>query len=353
MLRPADRLKTLKNPSLGFNPDMNDNSSRNNDPPGLSTLQGQIERVTFYNDETDFTIARLKVPGYRELVTVVGTLMAPTPGQVVRATGEWINHPKFGEQFKILRYTTLVPATVAGIEKYLGSGLIKGIGPVMAKRLVKKFEKDTLKIIEEDSDKLLEVEGIGAKRVKMISKAWADQKEIREVMLFLQSHGVSSTFAAKIFKQYAQRSIDVVKENPYRLAEDIFGIGFITADRIAENLGVEKDSPLRGEAGVIYALNQLADEGHVYYPHEALVDRSREMLQVDSEVALSGLRSLVDKKKAVIEYFHEGEDNPPGDNTAVYLAAFHACEKGIAYALKKLMSAPSKRRKIDPGKAVE
>ncbi len=193
---------------------MNDNSSRNSDPPGLSTLQGQIERVTFYNDETDFTIARLKVPGYRELVTVVGTLMAPSPGQVVRATGEWINHPKFGEQFKILRYTTLVPATVAGIEKYLGSGLIKGIGPVMAKRMVKKFEENTLKIIEEDSGKLMEVEGIGAKRVKMISKAWTDQKEIREVMLFLQSHGVSSTFAAKIFKQYGQRSIDVVKEKP-------------------------------------------------------------------------------------------------------------------------------------------
>jgi exodeoxyribonuclease V alpha subunit len=188
---------------------------------------------------------------------------------------------------------------------------------------------------------------------KRIAKAWADQKDIREVMLFLQSHGVSSTFAAKIFRQYGQRSIDIVKENPYRLAEDVFGIGFITADRIAENLGIEKDSPLRASAGVIYTLNQLADEGHVYYPHEALVDRSREMLQVDRDVALGGLHCLITEKKAVIEFFHEGEDNPPGNNTAVYLAAFHVCEKGIAYRLKKLLSAPLRRRMIDAGKAVE
>lgn len=321
--------------------------------PGLSTIQGQIERVTFYNDESDFAIAKLKVSGHHDLVTVVGTLMAPTRGQVVRATGEWINHPKFGEQFKIVRYTTLVPATVAGIEKYLGSGLIKGIGPVMAKRMVKEFKEDTLKVIEEDAEKLLDVEGIGSKRVEKIRKAWADQKEIREVMLFLQSHGVSSTFAAKIFKQYGQQSIDVVKENPYRLAEDIFGIGFITADRIAENLGIAKDSPVRAAAGVIYVLNQLADEGHVYYPHEALVDRSREMLQVDPEIALTGLRALVADKKVVLEYLREDEKAPSGDYTAVYLATFHACEKNIAYRLKSLLSAPLHRRKIDAQKAVE
>ena len=323
------------------------------DQPGLSTIQGQIERVTFHNDETDFTIAKLKVCGHRDLVTVAGTLMAPTPGQVVRATGGWINHPKFGEQFKIVRYTTLIPATVAGIEKYLGSGLIKGIGPVMAKRMVKKFGEDTLKVIEEDAEKLQDVEGIASKRVTMISKAWADQKEIREVMLFLQSHGVSSTYAAKIFKQYGQQSIDVVKENPYRLAEDIFGIGFITADRIAENLGIAKDSPVRAAAGVIYVLNQLADEGHVYYPHEALVEKSREMLQVDPEIALTGLQSLVAAKKVVLEYLRDDEKAPPGDYTAVYLATFHACEKNIAYRLKSLLSAPLRRRKIDAQKAAE
>jgi exodeoxyribonuclease V alpha subunit len=172
-------------------------------------------------------------------------MIAPSPGQVVRAVGEWTNHPKFGEQFKTVRYTTLVPATVSAIEKYLGSGLIKGIGPVMAKRMVKAFGKDTLDIIEKDIDKLIEVEGIGGKRVEMIRKAWAEQKEIREVMLFLQGNGVSSGYAAKIYKQYGNQSIDVLKENPYRLAMDIFGIGFVTADKIAVNLGFIGDYEVR------------------------------------------------------------------------------------------------------------
>ncbi len=163
-----------------------------------------------------------------------------------------------------MRYTTLVPATVAGIEKYLGSGLIKGIAPVMAKRMVKDFGEDTLKVIEEDAENLLDVEGIGPKRVKMISKAWADEKEIREVMLFLWSNGVSSTYAARIFKQHGQQFIDEVKENPYRLAKYIFGMRFITADRIAETLGIAKESPVRATAGAIYVLNPLADEGHLY-----------------------------------------------------------------------------------------
>ena len=247
--------------------------STNSNFSELSTIQGQIERITFYNEDTDFTVARLKVSGRRDLVTAIGTMMAPTPGQVVRVTGQWTNHPEFGEQFKILRYTTLVPATVAAIEKYLGSGLIKGIGPVMAKRLVGKFGKETLEVIEEDSDKLIEVEGIGRKRVEMIRNAWVEQKEIREVMVFLQGHGVSSGYAAKIFKQYGNQSIDVVKNNPYRLAMDIFGIGFVTADKIATNLGFTKDSELRAEAGIVYVLSQLCDEGHVYYPAESLIEK--------------------------------------------------------------------------------
>lgn len=171
--------------------------------------------------------------------------------------GEWSNHPKYGEQFKVIHYKSLVPASVAGIEKYLGSGLIKGIGPVMAKRIVKKFGKETLDVIEHEIDKLTDVDGIGNKRVEMVKKAWADQKEIRQVMLFLQSHGVSSAYAAKIFKTYGNEAIQVVKENPYRLATDIFGIGFLTADRIAEKLGFAKNSELRAQAGILYVLNQL------------------------------------------------------------------------------------------------
>jgi len=319
----------------------------------LSTVQGQIERVTFYNEETDFSIVRLKAPGYRDLITLVGTMMAPTPGQVVRAVGEWTNHPKFGEQFKVIRYTTLVPATTAAIEKYLGSGLIKGIGPVMARRLVRAFGKDTLDIIEKDIDRLIEVEGIGRKRVEMIQKAWAEQKEIREVMLFLQGHGVSSGYAAKIFKHYGNQSIDVVKENPYRLAMDIFGIGFVTADKIAGNLGFTKDSDVRAEAGVIYVLSQLSDEGHVYYPYEGLIETCCEILEVDRQIVERGVASLSAQRKVVIDISKEAENDEIDQGRPVYLTQFHICEAGIASRLKSLLGSPFTRRKIDSEKALE
>ena len=195
----------------------------------LADLQGQIERITYTNEENGFTIAKVKVYGQRDLVCVVGNLMAPMPGEIIKMRGEWTNHPKYGEQFKIVHYKTAVPASVYGIQKYLGSGLIKGIGPVMAKRIVKKFGKETLDVVEEEIERLIEVDGIGKKRIDMVKNAWEEQKEIREVMVFLQSHGVSSGYATKIFKQYGNRSIEVVKANPYRLATDIFGIGFVTA----------------------------------------------------------------------------------------------------------------------------
>jgi len=206
----------------------------------LTDLNGQIERVTFHSEETGYTIARVKVYGQSDLVTIVGNLLAPSPGEVLHMKGQWISHPKFGEQFKVVQYRTAIPASVYGIRKYLGSGLIKGIGPVMAKRIVNRFGEDTLAVIEKNIERLGEVDGIGKKRMKMIRKAWDDQKEIREVMVFLQSHGVSSGYAAKIFKQYGNNSIPVVTENPYQLAMDIFGIGFITADHIAEKLGFQK-----------------------------------------------------------------------------------------------------------------
>ena len=334
-----------------------------NDSPAATLNQSRISPVhrpgsdrngsRFYNEETDFTIARLKASGYRDLITLAGTMMAPTPGQVVRAVGEWTNHPKFGEQFKMVRYTTLVPATVTAIEKYLGSGLIKGIGPVMAKRMVKAFGKDTLEIIEKEIDRLIEVEGIGGKRVEKIRKAWAEQKEIREVMVFLQGHGVSSGYAAKIFKQYGNQSIDVVKDNPYRLAMDIFGIGFVTADKIATNLGFAKDSAVRAEAGVIYVLSQLSDEGHVYYPHEGLTEKCCEILEVDREIVERGLDSLANQRKVVIERLAETEGAGNEQSPAVYLTQFHICETGIASRLRSLLSGTLTRRKIDSVKAVE
>ena len=267
----------------------------------VSSVQGQIERITFHNEDNGFTILRLKVPGYRELVTLVGNLMAPLPGQVINATGEWTNHPQFGEQFKVIQYKTLVPATVTGIEKYLGSGLVKGIGPIMAKRIVKLFGEDTLVIIDEATGRLSEVEGIGEKRLGMIHRAWEDQKHVREVMVFLQGHGVSAGYAAKIYKQYGNKSIGVVEENPYRLAMDIFGIGFVTADRIAQNLGFQKDSAVRVQAGAIYVLSQVAEEGHVYYPLASLLEKCVEILEVDQNAITKALDSLSSDKRIVIE----------------------------------------------------
>ena len=229
----------------------------------LTELCGQIEKITFTNEENGFTIARVKVSESRGLVTVVGTLMAPMVGEILEMRGEWSTHPNFGEQFKVLEYKTKVPVTVYGIRKYLGSGMIKGLGPVMAGRIVDRFGKKTLDIIENDIQRLAEVEGIGKKRIAMITGAWDEQCEIRDVMLFLQSHGVSSGYAVKIFKQYGNQAIAVVKDNPYRLAGDIFGIGFVTADQIAAKLGIARDAQIRVEAGILYVLNQLSDEGHV------------------------------------------------------------------------------------------
>ena len=319
----------------------------------LAELQGQIERITFTNEENGFTIAKVKVPGRQDLVCAVGNLMAPMPGEIIKMQGEWTNHPKFGEQFKIVFYKSMVPASVNGIQKYLGSGLIKGIGPVMAKRIVKKFGKDTLDVIEADVEKLSAVEGIGTKRIEMIKKAWADQKEIREVMIFLQSHGVSSGYATKIFKQYGNEAIKVVTENPYRLATDIFGIGFITADKIAEKLGFGKDSELRAQAGILYVLHELSDEGHVYYPYEPLIEKCKEILQTDREIIVKAIGTIALEKMIVIEDLNEDFDNFSENNKAVYLAKFHLSETSIAKRLKTLINKPKSIREIDADKAVQ
>jgi len=322
----------------------------------LTELQGQIERITYTNEENGYTVARVKVVGRRDLVCVVGNLMAPMAGEFLKMQGEWANHPKFGEQFKIVYYKSMVPADVHGIQKYLGSGLIKGIGPVMAKRIVKKFGKQTLDVIEQDIGRLLEVDGIGKKRIEMIDKAWADQKEIRQVMIFLQSHGVSSGYATKIFKHYGNESIRVVKENPYRLATDIFGIGFVTADKIAEKLGFAKDSALRAEAGILYVLHQLSDDGHVYYPYEPLIDKCKEILQVDREPITKAMGIIALDKRIVIEELNSREaldEDHQENNKAVYLAKFHVSETSIANRLQGLVNNPGSIRMVDTDKAVE
>lgn len=318
-----------------------------------TNLSGQIERITFTSEETGFTIAQVKVRGRRDLVTVVGNLLAPAPGEVIDMRGEWTRHPRYGQQFKVIEFETKIPATVDGIKKYLGSGLIKGLGPVMAGRIVERFGKQTLTVIENRIEQLAEIEGIGQKRIGMIAAAWEDQREIRDVMIFLQSHGVGSGYAAKIFKKYGKRSIAVVRENPYRLATDIEGIGFLSADKIAKNIGFENDAPLRVAAGILYALQQLAGDGHAYYPYELLMDRCRDILSIERKAIVDALGRLAIERQIVIEDLNENMEGFRKNHKAVYLALFHRCETGIARRLKRLVDSPKSIRSIDPARAVE
>ena len=319
----------------------------------LTELQGQIERVTYTNKDNGFTIAKVRVSGQHKLVTVVGNLLSPTPGEVLEMKGEWVNHPKYGEQFRSVYSSSQAPSSIHGVQTYLGSGLIKGIGPVLAERVVKKFGQETLSIVEHQLERLGEVEGIGKKRLVMIKKAWEEQKEIREVMLFLQSHGIGSGYATKIFKQYGDRSIEMVQNNPYRLASEIVGIGFLTADQIAEKLGFERDSQLRVQAGILYVLHQFANDGHVFYPHEPFIAKCQEVLQVKTQDILQALGALHSEKLIVTEELSIEAATVRNRPKVVYLSNLHLCEVGIAQRLKHLTETPKSIRKIDTEKAID
>jgi exodeoxyribonuclease V alpha subunit len=319
----------------------------------MCDLEGQIVRITYSNEETGYTVAKVKAPGYVDPITIVGNLIAPTPGEILKMRGVWLEHPKFGRQFKVTGHRTVVPSTVEGIRKYLGSGLIKGIGPVMASRIVERFGDKTLEVIDQRIDELGKVEGIGQKRIGMIKKAWEDQKDIREVMIFLQAHGVSAGHGAKIFRRYRNDAISVLKRNPYRLATDIYGIGFNLADRIAEKLGFDKSAPVRAEAGILYVLKELSDEGHVYYPYELLIDKCREILGVDREVIIKAFGQVSLDGKIVAEDLNLQLEEFAANEKAVYLAQFHRSESGIADHLARLLFAKKKTRKIDADKAIQ
>jgi exodeoxyribonuclease V alpha subunit len=310
-----------------------------------TTLQGTVERITYVNEETQYVVARLDVPGSRDLATIVGNLPSLTPGETLRLQGTWTHHKKYGDQFQVHQYETVAPATLTGVQRYLGSGLIKGIGPVFAKRLVDAFGLDTLRVIEEEPDRLRTVEGIGPLRLQRITSAWAEQKEIREVMLFLQGHGVSSTYAVKIFKTYGQAAIATVKANPYRLAQDIYGIGFKTADHIAQNLGVPSDSPLRARAGIIHVLHALADEGHVYAPEADLLREAETTLEIPRHL-------LAD---AIADHAREGvvvAEESPDSGRCIYLAPLYVAEEQVARRLNDLLRAPQVPVRIDVEKAL-
>lgn len=319
----------------------------------LTDLRGQIERITYANEENGYTVARVKVYGRRDLVTVIGNIVNPTPGEILSMKGEWGNHPKYGEQFKAVFCQCTTPATVHGIEKYLGSGLVKGIGPVMAKRIVKRFREETLNIIEKDIKQLAGIDGIGQKRIAMIQRAWEEQKEIRSIMIFLQSHGVSSGYSAKIYRQYGNESIQIVKENPYRLATDISGVGFVTADKIAQKLGFAKDSELRAEAGILYLLHEMTDEGHVYCPYGPLIEKCREILDIGREIVVKAMETTAADKRIVLEGLGHHGDVFEENHRAVYLVGYHVAETHLSARLKTLIYSPRTLRKIDSEKAIQ
>jgi exodeoxyribonuclease V alpha subunit len=316
-------------------------------------LEGQIERVTYSNQETGYTVARISVPGHREPVTIVGNILGPTPGEVLLVKGAWINHPRFGRQFRVDSHSVRVPATVPGIKKYLASGLIKGIGAVMAERIVKEFGEKTLEVIEHQPEELARIEGLGPKRVEMIKKGWADQREIRDIMIFLQTYGVGSAYAAKIFRQYRGNSISIVKRNPYRLATDIFGIGFSTADKIAGELGFEKTSIVRVEAGILYVMDQISEEGHVYYPYDLLLERCRRVLEVDTDTISEAFGMVVSKKKLVVEDVNKDLDWFKPNKKAVYLTRFYVSETGVAESMSRITATRKNIRDFAVDKAVE
>jgi exodeoxyribonuclease V alpha subunit len=328
-------------------------NSNSKDDDSRCELEGQIERITYFNEETGYTVAKLTVSGSSEPVTIVGDLIAPTPGEMLKLRGAWLTHPKFGKQFKVYTHQTIIPATVSGVRKYLGSGLIEGIGPVMASRIVKKFGEKTLEIIDQNIDELHKVDGIGRKRIEMIQRAWKEQKEIRDVMIFLQSHGVSPTYATKIFRKYGWESISIVSKNPYRLATEIFGIGFRTADKIAQKIGFGKDAPPRAEAGILYVLNELSEEGHVYYPYEQLIARCGEILEVGRDIIIQAIGAIAFEGRIVIEDLNQDLEVFQPNHKAVYLKRFHVSETGAAHHLTRLIVSSKSIRKIDEDKAVQ
>ena len=305
--------------------------------PG-AVLDGVLERVTFANPETGYTIARIAPERSAELVTAVGPLLGAQVGEFLRLRGRWSSHPKYGRQFEVHSYATVLPATAAGIQKYLGSGLIKGIGPVMAERMVAHFGVDIMHVIEDEPGRLIEVDGLGPKRTAMIAAAWAEQKAIKEVMIFLQGVGVSTSLAVRIYKKYGDASVSVVQKEPYRLAADVWGIGFKTADTIAVAVGIARDSPERIKAGLAYTLSEAADDGHCYLPAPNLIADAAKILEVPAELITPCLDELAAADGVVRELVPAVTEVP-----AVYLPPFYHAERSVAQALLRLLAARGDR----------
>src|SRR5499433_1846942 len=307
-------------------------------------LAGLVDRVTFHNSENGFCVLRVKARGQRDLITVIGHAAMISAGEFVQASGTWINDRTHGVQFRALFLKATAPTTIEGIEKYLGSGMIRGIGPVYAKKLVRAFGETIFDVIEQEPARLREVTGIGPKRAERIIAGWADQKVIREIMLFLHSNGVGTSRAVRIYKTYGADAVRLISENPYRLARDIRGIGFRAADQIAAKLGLEKTALIRVRAGVSFALAEAMDEGHCGLPHEDLLALARELLDVPAELVATGLDLELRDGTVVADDLD--------DRRCVFLAGLYRAEREIAQTLKTLSAAKPPWPVIDVDKAI-
>lgn len=322
--------------------------------PGVTateSLEGTLDRIVYHNPDTGWTVARLRVRGRRDPATVVGPLGAARPGEAVRLTGRWTTDPRYGEQFRAESVTVLLPSTLAGIQAYLGSGLVRGLGGTMAARLVGHFGLGTLEVIDAHPDRLREVPGIGPVRAARLRAAWAEQRAIRDVMIFLQGHQISPAFAVRIYKRYGQDAPAVVRSDPYRLAEDIPGIGFAMADRISGTLDIAADAPGRLRAGLVHTLRRCADEGHVYVPEPDLLRAAHRILseaRAGTPIAPEALRSALQELIRTRALAAERD----GDGLRVFLPALHAAEQGIAAHLARLLRAPMRPFEVDPDRAM-
>jgi exodeoxyribonuclease V alpha subunit len=334
----------------------------------MDTLTGSLERITYYNPDNGYTVLRLRpdrargVPGLSRdgLATVVGNLPELNPGEHLSLKGRWSNHPKHGQQFSAEICEQTLPATVAGIRRYLGSGLVKGIGPRLAERIVAHFGPKTLEIIEDHPERLHEVPDIGPKRTRKIAQAWEEQRQVKDIMLFLHSHGVSTNLAVKIYKTYGNAALDTVQNNPYQLARDIYGVGFKTADKIAQDLGLASDHPARVEAGIIYALNAMTDEGHVFTPQDELTRKAVELLEVSTDLIAPALERLAQEERVRPELipFPETKTRPDlrrvaesGEdyaNPVIYLTPLYFGEKGVAERLGALNKSRGEAQYVMP-----
>ena len=307
-----------------------------------AVLDAVLERITYANEETGYTVARVDTGRGGDLVTVVGALLGAQPGESLRMRGRWGSHPQYGRQFQVEDYTTVLPATVQGVQRYLGSGLIKGIGPRLAERIVEHFGVAALDVIEKEPERLIEVPKLGPKRTRAIAEAWEEQKAIKEVMVFLQGVGVSTSLAVRIYKQYGDASIGVVRNEPYRLATDVWGIGFRTADTIAKAVGIPHDSPQRIKAGLLFTLSEATDGGgHCFLPEPRLISDAVQILQVDTGDVIECLGELVAEDGVVRE--EVPSEDPATPTAAIYLVPFHRAEISVAGQLRRLLNTGADR----------